>query len=168
MCHSCCLLVWKIHFHVPFTHANTCLSHKYVFPSLCPNLQQVDLFLCVTVPAHVTWEGFCLLLQVKSSCSFLLKHTQQTSCSDTSNVNINVNVFPNIFSQAAETRNKELEGRIEGLQLDINDSRQKQGNMKIELKKLMNVLDGKLDELQEFRQGLSKLGADNWGKVALS
>lgn len=63
--------------------------------------------------------------------------------------------------QAAETRNKELEGRIEGLQLDIDDSRQKQGNMKIELKKLMDVLDGKLDELQEFRQGLSKLGADN-------
>lgn len=63
--------------------------------------------------------------------------------------------------QAAETRNKELEGRIEGLQLDIDDSRQKQGNMKIELKKFMDVLDGKLDELQEFRQGLSKLGADN-------
>lgn len=68
---------------------------------------------------------------------------------------------PGIFPQAAETRNKDLEGRIQGLQLDINDSRQKQGNMKIELKKLMDVLDGKLDELQEFRQGLSKLGVDN-------
>ncbi|KAM9765282.1 homer protein homolog 2 isoform 2-T2 [Menidia menidia] len=63
--------------------------------------------------------------------------------------------------QAAETKNKELEGRIEGLQLDIDDSRQKQGNVKGELKKFMDILDGKIDELHEFRQGLSKLGADN-------
>ncbi|CAB1440102.1 unnamed protein product [Pleuronectes platessa] len=63
--------------------------------------------------------------------------------------------------QAAETRNKELEGRIEGLQLDIDDSRQKQGNMKGELKKFMDILDGKIDELHEVRQGLSKLGVDN-------
>ncbi|MEQ2171075.1 hypothetical protein GOODEAATRI_006958 [Goodea atripinnis] len=63
--------------------------------------------------------------------------------------------------QVAESKNKELEGRIEGLQMDINDSRQKQGNMKGELKKFMDVLDGKLDELHEFRQGLAKLGVDN-------
>ncbi|XP_034385169.1 homer protein homolog 2 isoform X1 [Cyclopterus lumpus] len=63
--------------------------------------------------------------------------------------------------QTAETRNKELEGRIEGLQLDIEDSQQKQGNMKGELKKFMDMLDGKIDELHEFRQGLSKLGVDN-------
>ncbi|XP_026175574.1 homer protein homolog 2 [Mastacembelus armatus] len=63
--------------------------------------------------------------------------------------------------QAAEIKNKELEGRIEGLQMDINDSRQKQGNMKSELKKFMDVLDGKIDELHEVRQGLSKLGVDN-------
>ncbi|XP_072236978.1 homer protein homolog 2 isoform X2 [Leuresthes tenuis] len=63
--------------------------------------------------------------------------------------------------QAAETKNKELEGRLEGLQTDIDDSRQKQGNMKGELKKFMDILDGKIDELHEFRQGLSKLGADN-------
>ncbi|XP_026234143.1 homer protein homolog 2 isoform X2 [Anabas testudineus] len=63
--------------------------------------------------------------------------------------------------QAAETKNKELEGRIEGLQVEINDSRQKQGNMKGELKKFMDILDGKIDELHEFRQGLSKLGVDN-------
>ncbi|XP_008284866.1 homer protein homolog 2 [Stegastes partitus] len=63
--------------------------------------------------------------------------------------------------QAAETKNKELEGRIEGLQLDIDDSQQKQGNMKGELKKFMDILDGKIDELHEFRQGLSKLGVDN-------
>ncbi|KAM4593746.1 homer protein homolog 2 [Odontesthes bonariensis] len=63
--------------------------------------------------------------------------------------------------QAAETKNKELEGRIGGLQIDIDDSQQKQGNMKGELKKFMDILDGKIDELHEFRQGLSKLGADN-------
>lgn len=45
--------------------------------------------------------------------------------------------------------------------MDINDSQQKQGNMKGELKKFMDILDGKIDELHEFRQGLSKLGVDN-------
>ncbi|XP_034429088.1 homer protein homolog 2 isoform X2 [Hippoglossus hippoglossus] len=63
--------------------------------------------------------------------------------------------------QDAETRNKELEGSIEGLQMDIDDSLQKQGNMKGELKKFMDILDGKIDELHEVRQGLSKLGVDN-------
>ncbi|KAM6981445.1 homer protein homolog 2 [Aplochiton taeniatus] len=63
--------------------------------------------------------------------------------------------------QAAEVKNKDLEERIEGLQADIDDSQHKQGNMKGELKKFMNILDGKIDELHEFRQGLSKLGVDN-------
>ncbi|XP_019935650.2 homer protein homolog 2 isoform X1 [Paralichthys olivaceus] len=63
--------------------------------------------------------------------------------------------------QAAETKNKELVGSIEGLQMDIDDSRQKQGSMKGELKKFMDILDGKIDELHEVRQGLSKLGVDN-------
>ncbi|XP_070774865.1 homer protein homolog 2 isoform X2 [Enoplosus armatus] len=63
--------------------------------------------------------------------------------------------------QAAETKNTELEGRIGSLQMDIGDSLQKQGNMKGELKKFMDILDGKIDELHEFRQGLSKLGVDN-------
>ncbi|KAK5874213.1 hypothetical protein PBY51_019181 [Eleginops maclovinus] len=63
--------------------------------------------------------------------------------------------------QTAETRNKDLEGRVDGLQLDIDDSQQKQVNMKGELKKFMDMLDGKIDELHEFRQGLSKLGVDN-------
>lgn len=63
--------------------------------------------------------------------------------------------------QAAEVKNGELEGRIGLLQVDIDDSRQKQGNMKGELKKFMDILDGKIDELHEFRQGLSKLGVDN-------
>ncbi|XP_078100549.1 homer protein homolog 2 [Sander vitreus] len=63
--------------------------------------------------------------------------------------------------QTAETKNKELEGRIGVLQLDIDDSQHKQGNMKNELKKFMDTLDGKIDELHELRQGLSKLGVDN-------
>lgn len=63
--------------------------------------------------------------------------------------------------QAAELKNTELEGRIGSLQTDIDDSRQKQGRMKGELKQFMDILDGKIDELHEFRQGLSRLGADN-------
>lgn len=58
-------------------------------------------------------------------------------------------------------KNKDLEDRIEGLQADIEDSQSKQGIVKGELKKFMDVLDGKIDELHEFRQGLSKLGVDN-------
>ena len=58
-------------------------------------------------------------------------------------------------------KNKDLEERIGGLQTDIADNQQKQGNMKGELKKFMDILDGKIDELHEFRQGLSKLGMDN-------
>ncbi|KAM7014695.1 homer protein homolog 2 [Tautogolabrus adspersus] len=63
--------------------------------------------------------------------------------------------------QAAEVKNGELEGRVGSLQVDIDDSTQKQGHMKGELKKFMDILDGKIDELHEFRQGLSKLGVDN-------
>lgn len=63
--------------------------------------------------------------------------------------------------QAAESKNKELQGRIDTLQLDIDESQQKQGNMKGELKNFMDILDGKIDELHEFRQKLSKLGVDN-------
>jgi len=47
------------------------------------------------------------------------------------------------------------------LQSDVEESQQKQGNMKGELKKFMDVLEGKIDELHEVRQGLSKLGLDN-------
>uniref|UniRef100_A0AAY5L3Q6 WH1 domain-containing protein n=1 Tax=Esox lucius TaxID=8010 RepID=A0AAY5L3Q6_ESOLU len=63
--------------------------------------------------------------------------------------------------QAADVKNKDLEERIGGLQADIEDSQSKQGNMKGELKKFMDILDGKIDELHEFRQGLSRLGVDN-------
>lgn len=66
-----------------------------------------------------------------------------------------------VFPQAAEIKNAELEGRIGCLQVDIDESQQKQGKMKSELKKFMDILDGKIDELHGFRQGLSKLGVDN-------
>uniref|UniRef100_A0A673WVA6 Homer scaffold protein 2 n=1 Tax=Salmo trutta TaxID=8032 RepID=A0A673WVA6_SALTR len=68
---------------------------------------------------------------------------------------------PGTIPTAAEVKNKDLEDRIEGLQADIEDSQSKQGIVKGELKKFMDVLDGKIDELHEFRQGLSKLGVDN-------
>lgn len=63
--------------------------------------------------------------------------------------------------QAEEVKNTGLQERIDGLNADIEDSQNKQGNMRGELKKFMDILDGKIDELHEFRQGLSKLGADN-------
>lgn len=63
--------------------------------------------------------------------------------------------------QTAETKNMDLEGRIGGLQVDVDENRQKQGDMQGELKKFMDILDGKIDELHEFRQGLSKLGVGN-------
>ncbi|KAJ8271669.1 hypothetical protein COCON_G00105280 [Conger conger] len=63
--------------------------------------------------------------------------------------------------EVAEMKNKDLEDRIESLQADIDDNHDKQGHLRVELKKFMDVLDGKIDELHEFRQGLSKLGVDN-------
>ncbi|CAL8359288.1 homer protein homolog 2 isoform X2 [Gadus morhua] len=63
--------------------------------------------------------------------------------------------------RTAETKNVELDGRIGGLQADADENRQKQGDMQGELKKFMDILDGKIDELHEFRQGLSKLGVGN-------
>ncbi|XP_062405130.1 homer protein homolog 2 isoform X1 [Sardina pilchardus] len=63
--------------------------------------------------------------------------------------------------QAAETANKELSEKMVVLKSDVEESQQKQGDMKGELKKFMDVLEGKIDELHEVRQGLSKLGLDN-------
>ncbi|RXM94955.1 Homer protein-like 2 [Acipenser ruthenus] len=63
--------------------------------------------------------------------------------------------------QAAELKNQEMGNRMETLQADIGESELKQSMLKSELKKFMDVLDGKIDELHEFRQGLSKLGVDN-------
>ncbi|KAG7278154.1 hypothetical protein CRUP_019464 [Coryphaenoides rupestris] len=63
--------------------------------------------------------------------------------------------------RGAETKNADLEGRIGSLQADVDENQQKQGAMQGELKRFMDILDGKIDELHEFRQGLSKLGVGN-------
>uniref|UniRef100_A0A671K5Q3 WH1 domain-containing protein n=1 Tax=Sinocyclocheilus anshuiensis TaxID=1608454 RepID=A0A671K5Q3_9TELE len=63
--------------------------------------------------------------------------------------------------QAAETASRDLSEKMTLLQSEIDDSQHKQKNMKTELKKFMDVLDGKIDELHEVCQGISKLGIDN-------
>ncbi|XP_078063893.1 homer protein homolog 2-like, partial [Mustelus asterias] len=63
--------------------------------------------------------------------------------------------------QAAEDTNKELEDKAKSLKANIEESRHKQGNLKKELTSFLEVLDGKIDELHGFRQGLAKLGMDN-------
>ncbi|XP_038669548.1 homer protein homolog 2 [Scyliorhinus canicula] len=63
--------------------------------------------------------------------------------------------------QAAEDINKELENKAKSLKANIEESRHKQGNLKQELTSFLEVLDGKIDELHGFRQGLAKLGMDN-------
>ncbi|XP_072551577.1 homer protein homolog 2 [Salminus brasiliensis] len=63
--------------------------------------------------------------------------------------------------QAAEQASKDARGRVTVLQTEVEDSQQKHTHMKTELKKFMDVLEGKIDELHEVRQGLSKLGIDN-------
>ncbi|MGH0166162.1 UNVERIFIED_CONTAM: hypothetical protein FKN15_050457 [Acipenser sinensis] len=65
--------------------------------------------------------------------------------------------------QTAELKNQEMGERMQMLQADIGESELKQSMLKSELKKFMDVLDGKIDELHEFRQGLSKLG-ENFGR----
>ncbi|XP_061831307.1 homer protein homolog 2 isoform X2 [Nerophis lumbriciformis] len=63
--------------------------------------------------------------------------------------------------QVTESRKVELESRMDVLHVDVEDSRQKQSGVKAELKKLTEVLDAKIEELHDFRHGLSRLGADN-------
>lgn len=63
--------------------------------------------------------------------------------------------------QAAESSNRDLSEKMTLLQSEIEHSQQKRRNMKSELKTFMDALDGKIDELHEVRQGISKLGVDN-------
>ncbi|XP_067827347.1 homer protein homolog 2 isoform X3 [Heptranchias perlo] len=63
--------------------------------------------------------------------------------------------------QTAENTNKELENKAKSLKTDIEERQHKQGNLKKELKTFLEVLDGKIDDLHGFRQGLAKLGVDN-------
>ncbi|KAM9480837.1 homer protein homolog 2 isoform 1-T1 [Clarias gariepinus] len=63
--------------------------------------------------------------------------------------------------QAAELTNQEARGRVSALQGELSEGAQRHGAMKNELKKFMELLEGKIDELHEVRQGLSHLGMDN-------
>ncbi|XP_051896143.1 homer protein homolog 2 isoform X2 [Pristis pectinata] len=63
--------------------------------------------------------------------------------------------------QSAENSNAELESRSKTLKCNVEESRQKYGNLVKELTTFLGILDGKIDELHGFRQGLAKLGMDN-------
>uniref|UniRef100_A0A4W2C850 Homer protein homolog 2 n=1 Tax=Bos indicus x Bos taurus TaxID=30522 RepID=A0A4W2C850_BOBOX len=62
---------------------------------------------------------------------------------------------------AAERDNQNLEDKVRSLKTDIEESKYRQRHLKVELKSFLEVLDGKIDDLHDFRRGLSKLGADN-------
>ncbi|XP_016071142.1 PREDICTED: homer protein homolog 2 [Miniopterus natalensis] len=63
--------------------------------------------------------------------------------------------------EAAEKDNHNLEERVRLLKRDIEESQYRQRHLKVELQSFLEVLDGKIDDLHDFRRGLSKLGADN-------
>ncbi|KAE8617942.1 hypothetical protein XENTR_v10009229 [Xenopus tropicalis] len=63
--------------------------------------------------------------------------------------------------QDTEMRNQELEEKVRTLKKDMDESRHRHGHLKLELKHFLNVFDGKMDDLHELRQGLSKLQIDN-------
>ncbi|GAA6077428.1 homer protein homolog 2 isoform X1 [Tachysurus ichikawai] len=65
------------------------------------------------------------------------------------------------IKHAAELANQEARGRVSVLQSEVSEGQQRQRAMKTELKKFMELLEGKIDELHEVRQGLSHLGMDN-------
>ncbi|XP_046511217.1 homer protein homolog 2 isoform X1 [Equus quagga] len=63
--------------------------------------------------------------------------------------------------EAAERDNQNLEDKVRSLKTDIEESKYRQRHLKVELKNFLEVLDGKIDDLHDFRRGLSKLGTDN-------
>ncbi|XP_051004792.1 homer protein homolog 2 [Acomys russatus] len=63
--------------------------------------------------------------------------------------------------EAAERDNQNLEDKVRSLKTDIEESKFRQRHLKGELKSFLEVLDGKIDDLHDFRRGLSKLGSDN-------
>lgn len=68
---------------------------------------------------------------------------------------------PHTPQQAAERDNQNLEDKVRSLKTDIEESKYRQRHLKVELKSFLEVLDGKIDDLHDFRRGLSKLGTDN-------
>lgn len=50
---------------------------------------------------------------------------------------------------------------MRSLKTDVEESKFRQRHLKVELKNFLEVLDGKIEDLHDFRHGLSKLGTDN-------
>uniref|UniRef100_A0A8C3X051 Homer scaffold protein 2 n=1 Tax=Catagonus wagneri TaxID=51154 RepID=A0A8C3X051_9CETA len=71
-------------------------------------------------------------------------------------------IIPQLMSEC-EYVSEKLEGEKQMMEgrTDIEESRYRQRHLKVELKSFLEVLDGKIDDLHDFRRGLSKLGADN-------
>ncbi|XP_057350751.1 homer protein homolog 2 isoform X2 [Manis pentadactyla] len=63
--------------------------------------------------------------------------------------------------EAAERDNQDLEDKVRSLKTDVEESRCRERHLKAELRSFLEVLDGKLDDLHDFRRGLSTLGADD-------
>ncbi|XP_068954820.1 homer protein homolog 2 isoform X3 [Petaurus breviceps papuanus] len=63
--------------------------------------------------------------------------------------------------EASERENQNLEDKVRSLRTDIEESKHRQRHLKMELKNFLEVLDGKIDDLHDFRRGLSKLGTEN-------
>lgn len=72
-----------------------------------------------------------------------------------------ITLLPFVSLQAAERDNQNLEDKVLSLRSDIEESKYRQRHLKVELKSFLEVLDGKIDDLHDFRRGLSKLGTDN-------
>lgn len=72
-----------------------------------------------------------------------------------------ITLLPFVVLQAAERDNQNLEDKVISLRSDIEESKYRQRHLKVELKSFLEVLDGKIDDLHDFRRGLSKLGTDN-------
>ncbi|XP_066105515.1 LOW QUALITY PROTEIN: homer protein homolog 2-like [Saccopteryx bilineata] len=63
--------------------------------------------------------------------------------------------------EAAEKDNQNLEDKVRSLKMDIEESKYRQRHLKVEFKNFLELLDGKIYDLHDFRRGLSKLGTDN-------
>lgn len=70
-------------------------------------------------------------------------------------------LLPFVLLQTAERDNQNLEDKVRSLKTDVEESKYRQRHLKVELKNFLEVLDGKIDDLHDFRRGLSKLGTDN-------
>lgn len=63
-----------------------------------------------------------------------------------------------VCPQSAESTNAELESKSKTMKCNVEESHRKHGNLVKELNTFLTILDGKIDELHGFRQGLAKLG----------